>query len=169
MPIYPKAVEAAIAGVVSGVTDDKPVAFSGAGRPSQKRIVNGVVLDRMEYDVYEAIISFWDAAKGLQKTELMTDEQFVAFMKAAAPMLNKRMIDMALVSDDLKAVRAVAADIADRGYGKSASQININLGVKDIRKGWKEVVEGKAIDVTNMLPIESSVPSGIVVDDRVDE
>lgn len=154
---YPNAVEAAIAGVVSGVTEDKPMAFNGVGRPSSKRVVNGVILDRMEYDVYEAILAFWEAARNLQKTELMTDEQFVSFMKAAAPMINKRMVDMALVSDDLKSVRAVAADLADRGYGKAASQLNINVSTKDVRSAWKQLEDSHVIDVTNMLTDQSDV------------
>lgn len=151
MSIYPKAIEAALLSVRNDVTDDRPVVSGGAGRPSSKRMVNGVVLDRMEYDVFLTLLDFWNTVKGIQSGELMTDEQFIAFMKAAAPRLNKRMIDMALVSDDLKAVRQVAADLADRGYGKAASQINLNIGVKDIRKGWQEIIEGKAIEVGNLI------------------
>lgn len=81
----------------------------------------------------------------------MTDEQFAVYMKDAAPKLMKRSIEMALVSDDLKAVRAVAADVADRGYGKAASQLNINIGEKDVRRAWIELEERKAIDVVPIM------------------
>lgn len=145
---YPKSIEAALKFVLDGVQKDIPVS-GGAGRPSSKRIVNDIILSRDEYDVYMAIVEFWNTAKEIGKSEIMTDEQFVVFMKAAAPMLNKRMIDMALVSDDLKAVRQVAADLADRGYGKAASQININVGVKDVRTAWKQLENSKTVDISN--------------------
>ncbi len=152
---YKLSIEAALKTVLNDmVADDKAVAQS-AGRPSTKRIVNGNMLGREEYDVYLALIEFWKQARELGRGEIMSDEQFVVFMKAAAPKLNKRMIDMALVSDDLKAVRQVAADLADRGYGRAASQININVGVKDIRSAWKQLSDNSVIDVTNLIEGEA--------------
>jgi len=148
---YNQSIEAALKTVLNDAASDKPVDNGGVGRPSSKRIVNGIMLGREEYDVYLTLMEFWKTAKEIGKSEIMSDEQFVAFMKAAAPMLNKRMIDMALVSDDLKAVRAVAADLADRGYGKAASQININVGVRDVRAAWKQIEDRGVIDVTNLI------------------
>lgn len=152
---YNQSIEAALKTVLNDAASDKPVDNGGVGRPSSKRIVNGIMLGREEYDVYLTLMAFWKQAKELGRGELMTDEQFVAFMKAAAPALNKRMIDMALVSDDLKAVRAVAADLSDRGYGKAASQININVGMKDIRGAWKQLADNSVIDVTNLIEGEA--------------
>lgn len=150
---YPNSIEAAIRGILNGATSDVPMVKAGAGRPSQKRIVNEVVLGAEEYDVYMALVEFWKAASELEKTELMTDEQFVAFMKEAAPRLNKRMIDMALVSDSLKDVRQVAGDLADRGFGKAASQLNINVGIKDVRNAWKELEGRKLIDMGAVIEV----------------
>ena len=147
---YPKPIEAALKYVLDGVQTDMPVS-AGVGRPSSKRMVNGVILDRNEYDVYLAMVEFWKTAKELAKSEIMTDEQFVVFMKEAAPRLNQRMIQMAMVSDDLKAVRAVAGDLADRGYGKASASLNINVGIKDIRNGWKELQDRGMIDVNNLI------------------
>ena len=58
---------------------------------------------------------------------------------------------MALVSDDLKLVRQVAGDLADRGYGRAASQININLSEKDIRGALKQLDSRDVVDVTNLI------------------
>ncbi len=154
---YPKSIEAALQGIMDGATSDMPAVSNGVGRPSTKRIVNGIVLDREEYDVYVALVEFWDTARKITESDLMTDEQFVAFMKSAAPKLQARMINMAMVSDDLKAVRAVAADLADRGYGKAASQININVGVKDIRNAWKEIEGREIIDMGKLPVIEAGM------------
>lgn len=144
---YPNAITAALAGIANGAEQVTEVAQSGAGRPHGKRLVNGVVLDRVDYGVYLALVEFWKLARELVKSDIMTDEQFVAFMKEAAPKINQRMINMALVSDDLKSVRAVASDLADRGFGKSAQQLNINVGMKDIRSAWKELEGRKLIDM----------------------
>ena len=95
---YPKSIEAALKYVLDGAQTDVAMASSNVGRPSSKRVVNGVLLDRHEYDVYLCLVDFWKSARELSRNEIMSDEEFVAFMKAAAPMLNKRMIDMALVS-----------------------------------------------------------------------
>lgn len=151
---YPKPIEAALKYVLDGVENIRPVEYT-QGRPSGKQIVNGIILDRYEIDVYNTLIAFWKQARELARSEIMSDEEFVVFMKAAAPMLNKRMIDMALVSDDLKAVRQVAADLADRGYGKSAAQVNINISDKDIRGAWKQIEDRGIIDVTNMIEDKS--------------
>lgn len=147
---YPKSIEAALKYVLDGVENIRPVEYT-AGRPSNKQIVNGIILDKYEIDVYNTLVAFWKQAKELARGEIMSDEEFIVFMKAAAPMLNKRMIDMALVSDDLKAVRQVAADLADRGYGKAASQININVSDKDIRGAWRQLEDRGVIDVSNLI------------------
>lgn len=150
---YPKPIEAALKYVLDGVQTDMPVS-AGVGRPSSKRMVNGVILDRMEYDIYLTLVEFWKTAKECTKGDILTDEQFVVFMKEAAPRLNQRMIQMAMVSDDLKAVRAVAGDLADRGYGKSAAQLNINISSKDVRSAWKQLEDRGVIDVIPMVTDE---------------
>lgn len=148
---YPKPIEAAIKFVLDGVQTDMPMNAATGGRPSSKRVVNGVILDRMEYDVYVALLEFWKTAKDVRRDEILTDEEFIALQKMAAPLLTKRMIDMALVSDSLKDVRAVAADLSDRGFGKAAASLNINIGMKDIRSAWKQLESNHVIDVTNMM------------------
>ncbi len=147
---YPKPIEAALKYVLDGVQTDMPVS-AGVGRPSSKRMVNGVILDRNEYDVYLAMVEFWKTARELGRNEILSDDEFVALQKMAAPKLTKRMIDMALVSDSLKDVRAVAADLADRGFGKASASLNINVGIKDIRNGWKELQDRGMIDVNNLI------------------
>lgn len=146
------AIEAALKYVVQGMDTDVPFSDNKHGRPNSKRIVNGVVLTREDYDVYIAMRDFWNTAKKLVVNEtILSDEEYLALQKAAAPMLTKRMIDMALVSDDLKTIRQVVADLADRGYGKAASQININVSDKDIRGAWKQIEDRGVIDVTNLI------------------
>jgi hypothetical protein len=149
---FPKSIEAALLTIVNGFADEKRVE-AGAGRPSQKRIVNGILLDRHEYDIYETLVEFWKQAKDVTKNDILTDEQFVVFMKEAAPKINQRMINMAMVSDDLKAVRQVAADLADRGYGRASSQININISDKDIRGAWRQLEDKSIIEATNLIEV----------------
>lgn len=148
---YPKSIEAAMKYVLDGAQTDIPFNASTGGRPSMKRVVNGVLLDRHEYDVYLCLVDFWKSARELSRNEIMSDEEFVALQKMAAPRLTKRMIDMALVSDSLKDVRAVAADLADRGFGRASASLNINIGVKDIRSAWKQIEDRGVLDVSNML------------------
>lgn len=152
MATYNNSIEAALK-YVAGEDSDKPMVYNGRGRPSStKRIVNDVILDPYEYDVYQAIIKFWKTASEIKSNEgIMTDEEWIAYQKRAAPMVNKRMIDMALVSDDLKAVRAVASDLADRGFGKAAAQVNINISDKDVRGAWKQLEQRDIIDVSNLI------------------
>ena len=154
------AIEAALTHIIRGYEDDKPFSTGALkGRPSQKRVVHGIILDGKDYQIYRVLMQFWDEAKNLKPSDIMTDEEFVAFMKTAAPILNKRMIDMALVSDDLKAVRQVAADLADRGYGKAASQININVSDKDIRGAWRQLEDRGVIDVSNLIEADDAPSS----------
>ena len=90
------AIEAALKYVVQGTDTDIPFSDNKYGRPSSKRIVNGVVLERVDYDVYLAMRDFWNTARKLMQNDgIMTDEEWVAYQKKAAPMVNKRMIDMA--------------------------------------------------------------------------
>lgn len=147
-----RVIEAALIYARDGVDTNEPVRTNGMGRPSAKRLINGIELDRQEQEIYEAIKAFWERAKELAvSSEILTDEEWVAFQKAAAPKLNKRMIDMAMVSDDLKAVRQVASDLADRGYGKASQQVNINVSTKDIRSAWKQLESRDVIDISNLV------------------
>lgn len=154
---FPKPIEAAMKFVLDGVQTDMPMASTGGGRPSSKRVVNGVILDRMEYDVYLTLVDFWKSAREFGRNEILSDEEFIALQKRAAPMLTKRMIDMALVSDSLKDVRAVAADLSDRGFGKAAASLNINISSKDIRAGWKQLEDRGVLDVGNMVSSEGEL------------
>lgn len=148
---YNFSIDAAIKTVLQdGVEDIKPHGLTGVGRPSGKKYVNGVLLDREGIEVYEALIEFWKQMRAI-KAPVMSDEEFVVFMKDAAPKLHKRMVDMAMVSDDLKAIRQVASDLADRGYGKAASQVNINISQKDIRGAWKQLEDRNIIDVSHLV------------------
>lgn len=165
---YPKSIEAAIKYVLDGAQTDMPVTAAAGGRPSSKRIVNGVILDRHEYDVYICLVDFWKTARELSRSEILSDEEFIALQKMAAPKLTKRMIDMALVSDSLKDVRAVAADLADRGFGKAAASLNINISSKDIRAGWKQLEDRGVIDVGNMVEADVMPALGTANDKPLD-
>lgn len=153
-----KVIEAALIYARDGVDTNEPVRGNGYGRPSAKRLINGIELDRVEQEIYDTIKAFWERAREIhQINDVLTDEEFVALQKIAAPKLQARMINMALVSDDLKLVRQVAGDLADRGYGRAASQININLSNKDIRGALKQLDSRDIIDVTNLIENNSEM------------
>lgn len=86
-------------------------------------------------------------------TELMTNEEIQAHIKDAAPKIMKRMVDMALVTDDLKALKSVHSDLMDRGYGKAADKIDMTVSHKDIRNVWKQI-EQRQVKVIEAEVIE---------------
>lgn len=134
----PLVFETALRAVASGGLPVKSL-NTGRGRPTSSVQVGDTVLNGIEFDLYKKLYEFGCQCRKMTDTEIFTDEEFVVFMKEAAPRINKRMIEMAMVSDDLKAIRQVAGDLADRGYGKASQQININVSNTDIRAAWKQL------------------------------
>ncbi len=140
--------ELALKSVCNGEMDGRPAVWSGRGRPSETWLVHGVNLNRWEYEEYRRFFEFGMKCKGLTNNDLMTDEEFIAMQKAAAPLLTKRMIDMALVSDDLKEIRQVAGDLSNRGFGKVAEKVDMTHSHKDIRAAWKQLEQRQVKQVT---------------------
>lgn len=135
----PLVYETALRAVACGGLPVRQLMGNGKGRPSSNMQVGDTVLNGEEYRLYEQLFKFGAQCRKMTDTEILTDEEFVVFMKEAAPRINKRMIEMAMVSDDLKAIRQVAGDLADRGFGKASQQININVSNTDIRAAWKQL------------------------------
>lgn len=135
----PLVYDTALRAVAEGGMAVRPLVGNGKGRPSGNMQVGNTVLNREEYGLYEQLYKFGCQCRKMTDTNILTDEEFVVFMKEAAPRINKRMIEMAMVSDDLKAIRQVAGDLADRGFGKASQQININVSNTDIRAAWKQL------------------------------
>lgn len=126
---------------------------TGKGRPTSSMQVGDTVLNGIEYDLYQQLYAFGCQCRKMTDTELMTNEEIQAHIKDAAPKIMKRMVDMALVTDDLKALKSVHADLMDRGYGKAADKIDMTVSHKDIRGAWK-MLEQRQVKVIEAEVIE---------------
>lgn len=135
----PLVYETALRAVAEGGLSIRPLAGNGKGRPSGNMQVGNTVLNREEYRLYEQLYKFGAQCRKMTDTELMTNEEIQAHIRDAAPKIMKRMVDMALVTDDLKALKSVHADLMDRGFGKAAEKIDMTVSHKDIRNVWKQI------------------------------
>ncbi len=131
----------------------KPLTGNGKGRPSSNVQVGDTVLNGIEFDLYKQLYEFGCKCRKMTDTELMTNEEIQAHIKDAAPKIMKRMVDMALVTDDLKALKSVHSDLMDRGYGKAADKIDMTVSHKDIRNVWKQI-EQRQVKVIEAEVIE---------------
>ena len=157
---YNKCINAALNALFGGVVpfmDEEE--HKGRGRPLKKVLVGGHMLTLEEKEIYDHLLEFWNLAQG-RSDDLMSDEQFLVYQKKSAPLIHKRMIDLAMVSDDLKAIRAVATDLADRGFGKAATQINLSVSDKDLRGAWKQLEDKTVIDVSNLEVVRAIAADG---------
>ena len=144
----PLVYDTALRAVAEGGMAVRPLAGNGKGRPSGNMQVGNTVLNREEYGLYEQLYKFGCQCRKMISNDLMTDEEFIAMQKAAAPLLTKRMIDMALVSDDLKEIRQVAGDLSNRGFGKVAEKVDMTHSHKDLRVAWKQLEQRQVKQVT---------------------
>lgn len=151
----PMVYELALKAVAAGGFNVRPLMGNGKGRPSGNMQVGDSVLNGMEYELYDKLYKFGCQCRGLVNNDLMTDEEFIAMQKAAAPLLTKRMIDMALVSDDLKEIRQVAGDLSNRGFGKVAEKVDMTHSHKDIRTAWKQLEQRKTVNIEAIEVIDN--------------
>lgn len=120
------------------------------GRPRHEISVDGTVLKKNEFDLYEKLVDFGKKCRAVDEDGLMSPEEITAHIRDSVPKIMKRMVDMALVTDDLKAIKAVHTDLMDRGYGKAAEKIDMTISNKDVRNAWKQIEQRqvKVIDVS---------------------
>lgn len=104
---------------------------STGGRPRERYIVGPLELNRAEYAL---------ALKQVpqQAPKAMTAEELVTFARSAVPTLMHRAAELAMQSDDIRAVLQVAKELADRGYGKSVQGVYVASG-DDITAAWREI------------------------------
>ena len=152
----PLVYKVALQAVAAGGLSVKHLSGNGKGRPSGNMQVGNDVLNREEYGLYEQLYNFGCQCRKMTDTELLTPEEVQAHIKDAAPKIMKRMVDMALVTDDLKALKSVHADLMDRGYGKAAEKIDMTVSHKDIRGAWKmlEQRQVKVIEAEEIIDNE---------------
>ena len=149
----PLVYDTALRAVAEGGMAVRPLMGNGKGRPSGNMQVGNTVLNREEYGLYEQLYKFGCQCRKMTDTELMTNEEIQAHIKDAAPKIMKRMVDMALVTDDLKALKSVHSDLMDRGYGKAADKIDMTVSHKDIRGAWKQL-EQRQVKIIDAEVIE---------------
>ena len=150
----PLVYDTALRAVAEGGMAVRPLMGNGKGRPSGNMQVGNTVLNREEYGLYEQLYKFGCQCRKMTDTELLTPEEIQAHIKDAAPKIMKRMVDMALVTDDLKALKSVHADLMDRGYGRAAEKIDMTVSHKDIRGAWKQL-EQRQVKIIDAEVIEN--------------
>jgi hypothetical protein len=114
---------------------------STGGRPRERYKLGSLELNRDEYSL---------ALKQVpQATKVMTAEELVTFARSAVPTLMHRAAELAMQSDDIRAVLQVAKELADRGYGKSVQGVYVATG-DDINAAWKElgVIDAEEAEAT---------------------
>lgn len=143
----PLVYKVALQAVAAGGMAVNPLAGNGKGRPSGNMQVGNNVLNREEFELYRQLYEFGCQCRALVSNDLMTNDEIQAHIKDAAPKIMKRMVDMALVTDDLKALKSVHSDLMDRGYGKAADKIDMTVSHKDIRNVWKQIEQRKTVNI----------------------
>lgn len=118
-----------------GVIAETRQRASGRGRPKTVYLAGEIVLSAEDLDTAKMIAA--QRSTGRQPGP-MTPEEFETMSRQALPQLLHRAITLAMVSEKLSDVLAVAKEIADRGYGKSVQQATITHKNGDVRKAWAE-------------------------------
>lgn len=114
------------------MSDVQEVHISTGGRPKKFFKVNGVLMDKEEYQKFKAV------EKVVPQPVVMTPEEFASFSRMAIPELMHKAYLMAKQTDDPKVVLAVLKEFADRGFGKAVQSVEVNLG-PDVRGAWKQL------------------------------
>ncbi len=127
----------------STAPSDKP------GRPKTIYTVGEIELNRADYVKANKIAQTsevqLDAAMALIKS--MDEAEFAENARLALPALLDRAIKLAMRSDDIKQVMAVAKELADRGYGKVAKIHDTSDKAEMVRLGWGAMPGYQTIDV----------------------
>lgn len=87
-----------------------------------------------------------DAVKGTplsRKGAMLTDEEFTELSRMALPELKLRLVQLALVSDNVRDVLAVVDSMENRVMGKATQAIAVVDPNRDIRRGWVVEVSDK--------------------------
>ena len=113
------------------------VMISTGGRPKKYYRVDGTLLTKDEYKKYQAV------DKAVLKPKGMDAESFAEYCRLGAPNLVQRMYELAMTSEDIRAIAIVAKELTDRAYGKSVQAVQVSVDSR-VREAWN------VIDVTEI-------------------
>lgn len=118
-----------------------------------------------KYDISTAqmamVNSYLDkvALKGMvPRKPNMTEAEFMEYARDAMPKLLERAINLAMGSDSIRDVMAVANMMAERGYGKAVQAVQVNVG-PDVRGAWA------ALEAVDPVALPSPVAEAEVIPD----
>lgn len=116
------------------------VMISTGGRPKKHYRVDGVLLTKEEFEKYKAV------DKAVLKPKGMDAESFAEYCRLGAPNLVQRMYELAMTSEDIRAIAIVAKELSDRAWGKSVQAVQVSVDSR-VREAWNviDVTETKQI------------------------
>lgn len=106
------------------------VMISTGGRPKKYYRVDGTLLTKEEYKKYQAV------DKAVLKPKGMDAESFAEYCRLGAPNLVQRMYELAMTSEDIRAIAIVAKEMTDRAYGKSVQAVQVTHST--LESAWEK-------------------------------
>lgn len=106
------------------------VMISTGGRPKKYYRVDGTLLTKEEYKKYQAV------DKAVLKPKGMDAESFAEYCRLGAPNLVQRMYELAMTSEDIRAIAIVAKEMTDRAYGRSVQAVQVTHST--LESAWEK-------------------------------
>ena len=106
------------------------VMISTGGRPKKYYRVDGTLLTKDEYKKYQAV------DKAVLKPKGMDAESFAEYCRLGAPNLVQRMYELAMTSEDIRAIAIVAKELSDRAWGRSVQAVQVSHST--LESAWEK-------------------------------
>ena len=106
------------------------VMISTGGRPKKYYRVDGTLLTKDEYKKYQAV------DKAVLKPKGMDAESFAEYCRLGAPNLVQRMYELAMTSEDIRAIAIVAKEMTDRAWGRSVQAVQVTHST--LESAWEK-------------------------------
>ena len=106
------------------------VMISTGGRPKKYYRVDGTLLTKEEYKKYQAV------DKAVLKPKGMDAESFAEYCRLGAPNLVQRMYELAMTSEDIRAIAIVAKELSDRAWGRSVQAVQVTHST--LESAWEK-------------------------------
>ena len=106
------------------------VMISTGGRPKKYYRVDGTLLTKEEYKKYQAV------DKAVLKPKGMDAESFAEYCRLGAPNLVQRMYELAMTSEDIRAIAIVAKELSDRAWGRSVQAVQVSHST--LESAWEK-------------------------------
>ena len=106
------------------------VMISTGGRPKKYYRVDGTLLTKDEYKKYQAV------DKAVLKPKGMDAESFAEYCRLGAPNLVQRMYELAMTSEDIRAIAIVVKELSDRAWGRSVQAVQVTHST--LESAWEK-------------------------------